>query len=100
MRENWVSGAWVNNTRYQYVYDLTGNTTQILYDVWNGSAWSPTGKVSYSGYVGPLYLTKILYGWDGSTWAFQSKEERNITAGKVQSSINMCGMPSIRSGKS
>lgn len=86
VRENWVSGAWVNNTRYQYVYDLTGNTTQVLYDVWNGSAWSPTGKVSYSGYVGPLYLTKILYGWDGSTWAFQSKEERNITAGKVQSS--------------
>ncbi|MBL7766763.1 MAG: T9SS type A sorting domain-containing protein [Chitinophagaceae bacterium] len=82
IRENRIGNTWVNNTRYTYTYDANNHITLILYDVWNGSAWSPSGKITYTGYNSfGQFGEEIAYIYSGGAWNYLSKKTQQIPGG-------------------
>lgn len=73
LRENWSAGNWVNNTLYTYTYDVDSNNTEILYSVWNGGTWNPTGKIEYTNFnLYGKYQNEFVSVMSGGAWTYQT----------------------------
>src|SRR5580765_800647 len=63
-----ISSSFENLYRYAFTYNASGNTTFMLFERWDGSAWQNDSRYTYT-YDGNGYLISYLgEAWFGGSW--------------------------------
>ncbi|MEZ5046667.1 MAG: T9SS type A sorting domain-containing protein [Chitinophagaceae bacterium] len=86
--QKWNGTAWLNNKQYNYTYDNNHNTLSITFQSWQNAQWVNTGRILQNAYVGNLSSQVVNQVWVNNAWQSISKEDRQITANKIQYSEN------------
>jgi hypothetical protein len=62
------NGASYSFNRYLFTYDLYGNNTLYLYEIWNGSSWSNSKKFTRNFDSNNLLINNLWQNWNGNSW--------------------------------
>jgi hypothetical protein len=63
-----ISSSFEKSYRYAFTYNASGNTTFMLFERWDGSAWQNDSRYTYT-YDGNGYLISLLEeAWFGGSW--------------------------------
>lgn len=88
-----ATSHWVNSSRYQYTFDASNHTTEMLYQNWNTGNWVNSTKTDYT-YDGSGFATGYTkYTWDNGGSAWVNFVLANYT-------INASGIPLVKLYKS
>ena len=67
--QEWLSGAWTNESRYIVAYDAQGNPTQELDQQWQNGTWATRRGSQYvNTYTNNVLTEQIIKDWDNGVF--------------------------------
>lgn len=87
--EKWLNGQWVNEEKWEYVYDANDNVILATEHTWGGTVWLKRMQEEYIYDANDNMLEKTVKNWDAATGAFvnNSKEVRKYNKHDLATSI-------------
>lgn len=73
--EAWSAGAYANDSRTLFTYDIKGNKLSATDQVWSLGSWVNSFRINYTYDTASYLLSETRYAWDGGAWAGSEKYE-------------------------
>lgn len=80
--EKWVGGAWVNEEKWEYIYDTKDNLTMATRYQWDGVSWKNTTRETYTYDANDNMLENTVKKWDAGSGSFTNSSREVRTYNK------------------